>query len=339
MEAMKRIKARNIASKFIYMYACHETEQELCNMELQTLLGIEVGITKDSDKENNRSYILSDVNLEHDRSPFITAKMEIMYEASSLEELLNTINKLQLAEHQTFKVRYLKQGEVKDYDQRRHIERRLGAVIQGKASMKSPDILFGVLSTLEPERWYFGKCVEVTSPWLTHKHKPQNYSTGLSTVVARALVNIAAPRIEGIRVIDPCCGMGNVVIEGLSMGINIVGRDINPLAIRGARLNLQYFGYEDSLLVELGDLRDITEKYDAAIVDMPYNLCSVMSIETRQEMLKAVLRFSDRTVIVSSEQLELDIVQAGGQIQQKCTVTKGAFVRSVWLCCASMALL
>lgn len=335
MEAMKPINTRNIAPKFIYMYACHETEQELCNMELESLLGIEI----DSSENNsgNRSYILSDFNLENDRSPFITAKMEVMCETASLEELLNIINKLELAEHQTFKVRYLKQGEVKDYDQRRHIERRLGAGIQGKVSMKSPDILFGILSTSEPERWYFGKCVESTSPWLTHKHKPQNYSTGLSTVVARALVNIAAPRIEGTRVIDPCCGMGNVVIEGLSMGINIVGRDINPLAIRGARINLQYFGYGDSLLVELGDLRDITEKYDAAIVDMPYNLCSVMSIETRQQMLKAVLRFSRRTVIVSSEQLEQDIVQAGGQIQKKCTVTKGAFVRSIWLCCESKA--
>jgi tRNA G10 N-methylase Trm11 len=329
---MKTINPRNIAPKFIYMYACHETEQELCNMELESLFGFEVDISKDSG-----SYILSDINLENNRSPFITAKMEIMYETSSLEKLLKVINKLQLTEHQTFKVHYLKQGEIKDYDQKRNIERRLGSVIQGKASMKSPDILFGVLSTSEPERWYFGKCVEATSPWLTHKHKPQNYSTGLSTVVARALVNIAAPRIEGTRVIDPCCGMGNVVIEGLSMGMNIVGRDINPLAIRGARTNLQHFGYGDSLLVELGDLRDITAKYDAAIVDMPYNLCSVMTIETRQQMLKAVFRFSDRTVIVSSEQLEQDIVQAGGHIQNKCTVRKGSFVRSVWLCCESMA--
>lgn len=326
---MKTISTSNIVPKFIYMYACHETEQELCNMELTSLFGFEVDISNDSG-----SYILSDINLENNRSPFITAKMEVMYETSSLEELLNIIHKLELTEHQTFKVHYLKQGDIKDYDQKRNIERRLGSVIQGKASMKSPDILFGVLSTSEPERWYFGKCIELASPWLDHKHKPQNYSTGLSTVVARALVNIAAPKVEGTRVIDPCCGMGNVVIEGLSIGINIVGRDINPLAIRGARTNLQHFGYGDPLLVELGDLRDITAKYDAAIVDMPYNHCSVMSIETRQEMLKAVLRFSDRTVIVSSEQLELDIVQAGGHIQKKCTVRKGSFVRSVWLCCA-----
>jgi tRNA G10 N-methylase Trm11 len=325
---MKTINTRNISPKFIYMYACHETEQDLCKMELESLLGIELG---------NRPYILSDVNLEDNRSPFITAKMEIMCETSSLEELLTVTEGLQLGEHQTFKVRYLKQGEIKDYDQRRNIERRLGGGIQAEANMKSPDVLFGVISTSEPERWYFGKCIETTSPWLTHKHKPQNYSTGLSTTVARALVNIAAPRMEGIRVIDPCCGMGNVVIEGLSMGLNIVGRDINPLAIRGARINLQHFGYGDSLLVELGDLRDITAKYDAAIVDMPYNLCSVMSIEMREEMLKSVFRFSNRAVIVSSEQLELDIAQAGGHIQKKCTVRKGSFVRSVWLCCESLA--
>ncbi|MNJ46481.1 Mg-protoporphyrin IX methyl transferase [compost metagenome] len=214
------------------------------------------------------------------------------------------------------------------------MERKLGGQIQGQAEMKSPDILFGVLST--PERWYLGKCYRAASPWLSHKNKPQNYSTGLSTVVARALVNIAAPRIAGKKVIDPCCGMGNVVIEGLSMGMDIVGRDINPLAIRGARVNLNHFGYGDSLLVELGDLRDITMMYDAAIVDMPYNLCSVMSKEQCQEMLQAVYKFSERAVIVSSEQLEDDIVQAGWCIKGQCTVAKGSFVRYVWLCCKSL---
>lgn len=309
----------------MYTYASHESEQELCRMELQRLLGIVIDATQCS------SYIISEIELENDRSPFITTKMEIEWEAASLEELMTAIAGFSLEGDQTFKIRYLKQGDIKGYDARRSVERQLGSQIHGKANMKSPDIVFGVLS--DSSGWYFGRCYEGTSPWLKHKHKPQNYSTGLSTVVARALVNIAVPRITGTKVIDPCCGMGNVVIEGLSMGIDIVGRDINPLAIRGARINLLHYGYGNSLLVEVGDLRDITVRYDAAIVDMPYNLCSVMSKAQCQQMLQAVYQFSDLAVIVSSEQLEQDITQAGWHVTDQCTVAKGSFVRSVWLCC------
>lgn len=339
------MNTKNNKQKFIYTYACHESEQELCRMELSSLLGVAIDNSPNNkqDKQDGNlgsNFIISEVELENNRSPFITTKMEILWETPSLEGLMEVMSELNIAEigladNVTFKVRYLKQGDIKDYDTRRNVERKLGSQIQGIAEMKLPDILFGVLSTAE--RWYFGRCYETASPWLSHKHKPQNYSTGLSTVVARALVNIAAPQIEGKKVIDPCCGMGNVVIEGLSMGMDIVGRDINPLAIRGARVNLSHFGYGDSLLVELGDLRDITAKYDAAIVDMPYNLCSVMSKEQCQEMLQAVYQFSNLAVIVSSEQLEDDIVQAGWHIKDRCTVAKGAFVRYVWLCCKSQA--
>ncbi|MNP38387.1 hypothetical protein D3C76_1318950 [compost metagenome] len=126
--------------------------------------------------------------------------------------------------------------------------------------------------------------------------------------------------------------MGNVLIEALSMGINIVGRDINPLAIRGARINLLHFGYSDSDLVMIGDMNQIDQLYDAAILDMPYNLCSVLSEEETITMLTSVSRFSRLAVIVSSELLEEYIISVGFRIKDQCIVKKGSFVRNVWLC-------
>ncbi|GAA3334615.1 hypothetical protein GCM10020331_103270 [Ectobacillus funiculus] len=71
--------------------------------------------------------------------------------------------------------------------------------------------------------------------------KPHSYSTSLSTRVARAVANIAVPDPTGIKAIDPCCGIGTVLVEALSMGINIVGSDINPLVLPGARENIAHF--------------------------------------------------------------------------------------------------
>lgn len=116
------------------------------------------------------------------------------------------------------------------------------------------------------------------------------------------------------------------------MGIDIVGMDINPLAIKGARMNLQHFGYNDTTLVRIGDMNEVEQSYDAAILDMPYNLCSVQSVAERIQMLSSLRRFSRRSVIVSSELLDRDIRQAGLSVVDQCKITKGSFVRNVWLC-------
>ncbi|MNN35263.1 hypothetical protein D3C81_1491100 [compost metagenome] len=126
--------------------------------------------------------------------------------------------------------------------------------------------------------------------------------------------------------------MGNVLIEALSMVIDIVGRDINPLAIRGARINLRHFGYSDDDLVAIGDMNDIDQLYDAAILDMPYNLCSVLSDQETVDMLTSLSRFSRTAVIVSSELLEETIGKVGLRIKDQCNVKKGSFVRNIWLC-------
>lgn len=82
-------------------------------------------------------------------------------------------------------------------------------------------------------RWIFGDYVEGESVWFRHQQKPNHYSTALSTRVARAVVNIAIPDPNGVKVIDPCCGIGTVLVESLSMGIDIVGSDNNPVILAG----------------------------------------------------------------------------------------------------------
>lgn len=311
-------------SSYIYTYTSHENDQELCQMELRALFG-----KKSLESDSAYSYIDTKVKIDPSRSPFISMRLDVLFACNSLDDISSAVKALELGTA-TFKVLYIKHGDKISYNEQRNVERLVGMNITGKAEMRSPDVTYGILSS--GGKWIFGQCHVAEAVWLKHKDKPQNYSTGLSTPVARALANIAVPEPTGIKAIDPCCGMGNVLIEALSMGIDIVGMDINPLAIKGARMNLRHFGYTDSALVRIGDMNEVEYSYDAAILDMPYNLCSVLSDAKRVQMLSSLRRFSARSVIVSSELFDRDIQQVGLSIIDQCTITKGTFVRNVWLC-------
>ncbi|ADO55171.1 methyltransferase domain-containing protein [Paenibacillus polymyxa] len=323
-----KINTDEMKPSYIYTYACHETERELCLLELKCLFG---------QQPVHSSMLLSHLRLEPGTSPFIHLRLDIVTDADTLEELCEAASRLQLEEGKTFKVLCLKEGDNEaDYDERRGIERRIGARIQGQAQMKTPDVILGVIRV--GERWLMGICEYSDRSWQERRQKPQNYSTGLPVLVARALVNLAANdqfaskgKSDSLKLLDPCCGMGNVMIEALSMDKNIRGCDINPLAVRGARVNLRHYGYEEDL-VKLGDMNMLAGTYDAAILDMPYNLCSVLPAEEQKKMLRSLRRLAARAVIVSTEPMATLLSESGWTITEQCRIYKTGMSREIWIC-------
>ena len=306
---------------FLYTFACHESEQALCHLELKRLLGMQ--------KALDHSFYITNHCIDPSRSPFLNMRVDVLFSASGLDELLVLAESIELEEGSTFKVLYLKEGIPYTYDEQRTLERSVGSRIKGTARMKKPDVTLGLIH-LE-SGWMLGRCHEAESVWLNHKNKPHNYSTGLSSRVARALVNIAAPEAAGVTMIDPCCGMGNVLIEALSMGISIRGNDINPLAVQGARKNLRHYGYDDTL-VTLGDMTNLEEKADRAILDLPYNVCSVLPVEEQLQLLSHLGKLAGEAVIVSTQPIAEQLRQTGWRIEDHVTTSKGSFVREIWYC-------
>ncbi|QGQ98273.1 methyltransferase domain-containing protein [Paenibacillus psychroresistens] len=306
---------------YVYTYACHEDEKDLCQLELRVIFGIEPA----------NGYIESSLYMDPSRSPFIKQRVSLLFSGTSSAELAEQVTAVELNEA-TFKVVYTEaewDASVKlDFEEKRSVEREIGWQIQGKADMRTPERTFAVICL--DNRWLFGECVSNKAIWLAHKNKPQNYSTALNTRLARAVVNIAIPQTEGIKAIDPCCGIGTVLIEARSMGIDMVGYDLNPLAVIGARANLAHFGLESN--VTIGDMRSIQGSFDAAILDLPYNLCSVSSPEEQLEMLQSARGFARRVVIVTIEAMDELIINAGFMIQDRCIVSKGSFLRQVIVC-------
>ncbi|GAE35173.1 RNA methylase [Halalkalibacter akibai JCM 9157] len=261
---------------YLYIYSRHEDEVSLCDLETRALFG------KDAD-----SIILeSNLDIDPSRSPFIKEKIDVLFQVETLEQLKTQLVDFVIKDH-TFKVTLIKNTELEKHDKidfkmRRNIEKNIGLLIKGTVDLNNADITFGIMRV--KTGWVFGLHQKSEAIWLHHQQKPHQYSTALSTRVARAVVNIAVPNPANKKVIDPCCGIGTILIEALSMGISITGRDINPLVLPGTRENISFFGYHTEVI--LGDIRDVCEKYDIAIVDMPYNLCSVLSTQEQLDMLK-----------------------------------------------------
>ncbi|WP_240702983.1 TRM11 family SAM-dependent methyltransferase [Cohnella luojiensis] len=307
---------------YIYKTVSNEEERSLCDLEMRAFFGA----------EPYHNLLESPIKVEPSRSPFIKMRITVLHEGGSIEEIAEQAKFIELA-GATFKVIAIDNydpegGAIMEYEDKRAVEREIGLRIRGKAEMRNPDSIFGVVRT--GGRWRLGECAMGEAIWLKHNDKPRKYSTALSTRVARAVVNIAIPQTTGIKAIDPCCGIGTVLVEALSMGIDIVGREMNPLAAIGARENLAYFGYEAK--VTLGDMKEIAEFYDAAIIDMPYNLCSVLGPEEKLEMLRSARNFARIAVIVTIESIDEIIEQAGFTITDRGTVNKGKFTRHVLVC-------
>ncbi|TMW74081.1 RNA methyltransferase [Alteribacter natronophilus] len=264
------------------------------------------------------------------RSPFIKERVAVLKRESSIEKLEQFAASLSPT-GRTFRIEVLNvQGlQTFSFQERKELERRIGLHMKDQADLRSPDRIFGIV--YYNDMWYFGGIRRGKSPWLAHQKRPHGYSTALNARVARTIANIAVPDRDGVKVIDPCCGIGTVLLEACSMGIDIRGSDRNPKVMNGSRKNLAHFGYFPD--VKLQDIADVSGKFDAAIIDMPYNLCSVMSPEDQEHILKHARRFAERCVIVTIDPADQAVKQAGFTITDRCKFFKnGSFSREVLSC-------
>lgn len=315
----------------IYTYARHEDEADLCRLEMMALFGYSQGIRSakpvievNACNLSEAEGMIAPVAIDPTRSPFLKRRIDVVAEADDIAELSNRLKGYDLG-GSTFKVLYTEGDVDYTYGERRELERIIGGSMNGKADMRSPMLTLGLIRWRG--KWRFGPCRDNGAAWLAHSRKPQNYSTGLPARTARALVNIAVgDRITGQTLLDPCCGMGTVLIEALSMGVESFGCDLNPLAVRGARVNLKHFGYSDSI-VQKGDMRALQGRFNCLILDLPYNLCSVLPTEDQLEMLKAARRLGEKAVIVTTADIRQALEISGFRIKDAAVVRKGSFIR------------
>ena len=90
--------------------------------------------------------------------------------------------------------------------------------------------------------------------------REKRHPSAISPKLARAMLNLAGP--TSVEVLDPFCGTGGILIEGLYLGLHMKGSDIDRKMVYGSQINIEN---ELATLREIGPAREPV--YELAVVD------------------------------------------------------------------------
>ena len=303
---------------YLYLINYAEGEESLCRLEMKVLFN----------QELTGKYLFSPLAIDPSRSVFIKERLTILYAHPTYEGLYQQVkeNPLNL---ETFKCLFLRlKGQTLSYHERLSRLKEIGFLIGGEANMYQPKQVLG-LTELEGQ-WLFGLLETNSNEWVSHENKPHSYSFSLSVRVSRAVANLAVGRDMNRRIIDPCCGAGTVILEVLTVGGQIVGHELNPKVAIKAQENLRHYGYEP--VIQIGDIQEINEHYDVAILDLPYGHFNPIAPEVQQMIIKEARRIADELIIVTQVNMNQQLQEVGFEVLEQCTAVKGKFTRYITMC-------
>ncbi len=308
-------------AQYMYHINYQDYESDLCALEMRALFN----------KSIETKAFFSEQRMDASISPYLKSRLEILHATATFEDLIQKIleNKYVV---EAFKVEYVPVINPDPVEKdRKIIMKAVGYAIEGVPSFDHPKIIYGV--TFYEGKWYFGVVVYNTMLWKNHMTKPYSYSSSLGIHTAKAILNVAAQGDVSKKIIDPCCGVGTVLLEGHYAGYDITGSEIKPKVANNARKNLKHYGYEGQVL--RSDIKDIEESYDAAVVDLPYGNFSLSDEDNMMDIIRHAAIISERQVFISSIDLTDKIREEGLVIVDQSVVYKNKsrrFARYIWVC-------
>ncbi len=307
--------------KHLYIFGYEVFEDELCKLESNAIFN-----QKEKDK-----LLISDIKVEPSSSAFIKKRIDISSASEDYTTLIKKVKKENI-QMEGFKVEYFVfEGDSTEYPNRLEKLKDIGYCIEGNPDYHSPTVMYALCCYKGV--WCFGKTIKNNFNWNKHKQKPWSYSNSIGMNIAKALVNIAAQGSKEKMLLDACCGVGTILLEACFAGNKIEGCDINWKVCNKSRKNLAHFNY--SATVYCTDIKDINRKYDAAIIDLPYNLLSRATEQDVAHIIESTAQITNRLVIVSTTDITTQIQNTGFNISDNCSVRKRGktnFERRIWVC-------
>ncbi|MBI9035858.1 MAG: methyltransferase domain-containing protein, partial [Bacteroidales bacterium] len=295
-------------NKYIYSFNYDINESDLCKLESRYIFN----------EEENNKLLFSDRKVEPSSSAFIKKRLDIISFSKNYFTLINEIKEERIC-IEGFKVEYLVlDGDTTEYAQRLEKLKDIGYNIEGIPDYYNPITTYALC--YYDSIWYFGVLVKNNFTWHKHKQKPFSYSNSISMSIAKALVNIAAKTNKEKMILDACCGVGTIMLEACFAGNNIEGCDINEKICKHVRENLSHFNYTAN--VYHSDIKDISKRYEAAIIDLPYNLFSYANDDSTSHIIKSTAEITNRLIIVSTIDITCLITNTGFRVADSCSVKK-----------------
>ena len=91
----------------------------------------------------------------------------------------------------------------------------------------------------------------------------------LSPKLSRLFVNLSRPR-RGDLFLDPFCGVGGFVVEACLLGLRCICSELRWDLIKGAKINLNYYGFPYEGVVQADAMKMPWIRADAIATDPPY---------------------------------------------------------------------
>ncbi len=308
--------------KYLYIFNYPPEQEQLCQLEFKYLFGQKwVG-----------KYYITNTDVLIDQSAFIKAKVDIFAMHENLTEAVKELEKKELS-YIDFKVIYLKNSLTHvDYKQSLSWCKQVSWAIGGTVHMAKPSHVLAV--TKIDSLFIIGYYHHGVPSWKKHDDKPFTFSNSLDIKLARTLINIACENKKGVTIVDPCCGIGTVVLEGLALNQQIKGFDISRDISYQARKNLMHYRFNPHI-INRASIHDLHDTYDVAIIDMPYNLYTPITYNEQCDIITSARTICRRLVIVTHQDMSKEICKAGFLILDMCKLKKSthaSFMRIIYVC-------
>lgn len=303
---------------YLYLLKYPPNEKDLCQMEMRALFGLSPSV----------EYFFSDHKIQAGRSVFIKYRLKIVESADTFEQLNKQIENKAYS-YEKFKMLYLPiKGQELHYQDWLTKIRQIADTLFGSFDLQNPQQYLGM--TYLNGQWYFGEVDVDNQSWVAFQNKPHTYSMSLSARDARMMLNLAIRNDFSKKLVDPCCGIGTLVLDGLGQGVDIEGFEIKKNIAYQARQNLAHYGF-DRDRIQPKDMHTITKHYDVALLDIPYGHYAPITHEEQMALLSSCHRMADELVLVTMVPMEEELIQIGYTILDHAVVSKMKFQRHVYL--------
>ncbi len=303
--------------KYCYVFNYREMDKELFEFECRQLFGA----------KPKGKVLLSDVDVSCEHSPFMHEKMTVLAYAEQPDQLVREVEQLSL-ESDAYKVVFLGKKTQVDYELQLKLCRECGNAIEGDFSLYEPKVLYGIV--VAEGKWVFGTVEKMEKRWMKHQSKPHSYSYSLPVRLARVLISIAGRNDRSRKLLDPCAGVGTVVLEGLHLGYDIKGIEMNPPIAQDANRNCVYYGYPE--VITCMDMTKSQAKADCVILDIPYGVMESTDEALQIKLLEGCRKLADELVLVSIDPMQSQLELTGWIVDEQAPFIKQQFVRYVTLC-------
>ena len=306
--------------KYLYLMAMPNRLTELVTAECLALT---------ASRPDAHGIAVSEICVDARRGAYLKSCTEVLFEATSVAELCAKIRAVDL-HADAFRVSVVKKPRNLNFSTT-ELGRQIGGVIGGKPNLSQPKVVFPTVVT-EGKLWFGRLLSESDGAWQAHNQRPHVTSSSLPARLARVLVNLVSPTPlsdSKLRLLEPCCGTGTIVLSAAHIGIKTVAYDINPRMVGATTKNLAHFGLNAE--VHLGDARDIRDEYSAIATDLPYGIALVKDTFRDTEILANLRHCAPKIGLIDIRDMQQPLEDVGYQLESIIPVPKLSIVRRVFI--------